>query len=162
MSLPPAGAPTLAWRRRRTDDPAAGNPGTYRPCEQPMKYLPAIAGVLLGAVFVLASLLVLLHLAPQPAIAPGTPKAMFMGAFGPTGYFTFVKILELSGGVLVAIPPTRRLGLLILGPIIVNILAFHIFIANGEGIVNALVPAALALFLLWAERRSFAAFLRGA
>ncbi len=127
-----------------------------------MKYISATAGVLLGALFIFASLSVLLHLAPMPAIEPGTPKAQFMGAFGPTGYFTMIKIFELIGGVLVAIPPTRRLGLLILGPIIVNILAFHIFIAKGEGIANALVPAALALFLLWAERRSFAAFLRGA
>ncbi len=127
-----------------------------------MKYVTATAGVLLGALFILASLTVLLHLAQQPAIPPGTPMAMFMGAFGPTGYFTFIKILELTGGVLVAIPPTRRLGLLILGPIIVNILAFHIFIANGEGLSHALPPAALALFLLWAERRAFAAFIRGA
>ena len=88
--------------------------------------------------------------------------AQFMGALGPTGYFTMIKLFELIGGVLVAIPPTRRLGLLILGPIIVNILAFHIFILNGEGISHALVPAVLALFLLWAERKSFAAFVRGA
>lgn len=127
-----------------------------------MRYLPAIAGALLGAIFILASLTVLLHLAPQPAMAPGTPMALFMGALGPTGYFTMVKLFELSGGVLVAIPPTRRLGLLILGPIIVNILAFHIFILHGDGIVHGLVPAVPALYLLWAERRSFAAYLRGA
>jgi putative oxidoreductase len=126
-----------------------------------MKYLPAIAGALLGAVFILASLSVLLHLAPQPAVPAGTPMAMFMGAMVPTGYFTMVKILELVGGVLVAIPKTRRLGLLILGPIVVNILAFHIFIRNGEGILPALVPAVLALVLLWTERRAFAAYLRG-
>ena len=33
-----------------------------------------------------------------------------MAAFGPTGYMTFIKVLELLGGILVAIPRTRRLG----------------------------------------------------
>ncbi len=51
-----------------------------------------------------------------------------MAAFGPTGYMTFVKILELLGGLLVIVPKTRNFGLLILGPILVNILAFHVFI----------------------------------
>jgi putative oxidoreductase len=127
-----------------------------------MKYLPAIAGALLGALFILASVMVLLHLAPQPKLEAGSLPALFMGAIGPSGYLVMVKVFELIGGVLVAIPPTRRLGLLILGPIIINILAFHIFLAHGEDIAVPLVAAALALFLLWAERRSFAAFLRGA
>ena len=40
-------------------------------------------------------------------------------AFGPTGYLNFVKVLEVVGGLLVAIPRTRRMGLLVLGPILV-------------------------------------------
>ena len=35
----------------------------------------------------------------------GTPAAMFLGAFGPTGYLTFVKMFELVGGLFVMIPP---------------------------------------------------------
>lgn len=89
----------------------------------------------------------------------GTPIAMFMGAFGPTGYLTFVKVLELIGGILVAIPRTRNLGLLVLGPIVVNVLAFHVFITKGEGLLNPLLLliVALALYLLWLGRRAFAA-----
>ena len=92
----------------------------------------------------------------------GSPAAMFMGAFGPTGYFTFVKILEVLGGILVAIPRTRNFGLLVLGPIIVNILAFHVFIMKGEGLFNPalLFLVALALYLLWAGRKAFAGLLR--
>jgi len=87
--------------------------------------------------------------------------AMFMGAFAPTGYLTFVKVLELLGGALVAVPRTRNLGLLVLGPIIVNILAFHVFIAGGEGLDNPilLVICAVAALLLWCGRRSFAGLL---
>jgi hypothetical protein len=48
-----------ARRGRSGDDPVTATAATA-PCEQPMKFLPAIAGVLLGALFVLASLTVLL------------------------------------------------------------------------------------------------------
>lgn len=46
---------------------------------------------------------------------------MFFGAFGPTGFMNFVKTCELIGGILVAIPVTLNFGLLLLGPVIVNI-----------------------------------------
>jgi hypothetical protein len=69
-----------------------------------------------------------------------------------------VKIFELTGGILVVIPKVRNLGLLVLGPIILNILAFHTFVAKGYGLVGIpLLIAALGLFLLWSERKAFAA-----
>ncbi len=122
-----------------------------------MKYLPAIAGGLLGLLFIAFSVLVLFNLAPeQPAPPEGSPAALFMGAFAPTGYLHFVKILELLGGILVAIPKTRNWGLLVLGPIILNILAFHQFVA-GDGIFQPIliVISGLALYLLWAGRKAF-------
>ncbi len=129
-----------------------------------MKHLPAIAGVLLGLAFAFASLAYFCNwMPPQTPPVEGSPTALFMGAFYPTGYLDFVKVLELIGAILVALPFTRRLGLLILGPIIVNILAFVIFIGKGADIFNPMIIGivVLALYLLWAERRSFAAFLRG-
>ncbi len=82
-----------------------------------------------------------------------------MGALAPTGYFTMVKIFELLGGILVAVPKTRNYGLLILGPILVNILAYHSFLAKGEGIFSPIiiVIVVLSLYLLWAGRKNFAA-----
>ena len=126
-----------------------------------MKYLPTVAGILLGALFVMSAVVVLFGLVPTPSLPEGTPMAMFMGAFGPTGYMTFVKVLELIGGVLVAIPRTRNFGLLVLGPIIVNVLAFHAFITKGEGLFNPLLLliVALALYLLWVGRKAFAGLL---
>jgi putative oxidoreductase len=47
------------------------------------------------------------------------------------------------------------LGLTLLGPVIVNILCFHIFMDHA-GLPIALVVAALALFLLWRDRTNFA------
>ncbi|HEV3272225.1 MAG TPA: hypothetical protein VGZ93_08605 [Candidatus Methylacidiphilales bacterium] len=122
-----------------------------------MKIAINIAGGLLGFLFIAFSLLVLLGFAPKPDLVPGTPKAEFFDAFASTGWLTLVKVCELTGGILVAIPKTRNFGLLVLGPIIINILAFHILVAKGEGLVGIpLFVAALALFLLWAGRKAFA------
>jgi putative oxidoreductase len=121
-----------------------------------MKIAANIAGGLLGFLFIAFSLMVLLNLVSPPPPPAGSPVAMFMAAFIPTGYMTFVKIFELVGGILVAIPKTRNFGLLVLGPIILNILAFHILIAKGAGLIGIpLFVAALALFLLWANRKAF-------
>jgi putative oxidoreductase len=123
-----------------------------------MKYLPTIAGILLGLLFAASGIVVLFKLAPMPPPPEGTPAAHFMAAFAPTGYLTFVKLLEVIGGVLVAIPKTRNLGLLVLGPIIVNILAFHAFVMKGAGLFDPpiLILSALALYLLWVGRKAFA------
>ena len=125
------------------------------------KHLPTIAGILLGLLFVMSAVVVLFGLAPTPTLPEGTPIAMFLGAFGPTGYMTFVKVMELIGGILVAIPRTRNFGLLVLGPILVNVLAFHLFITKGEGLLNPLLLliVALTLYLLWVGRKAFAGLL---
>ena len=123
-----------------------------------MKYAPTIAGVLLGLLFIASAVVVLFNLVQMPPPPDGTPAALFMGAFVPTGYLTFVKVLELLGGILVAIPRTRNFGLLILGPILVNILAFHVFIMKGVGLTDPMliVICLLAAFLLWCGRKAFA------
>ncbi len=123
-----------------------------------MKYAPTIAGILLGLLFVMSSVVVLFNLVQMPPPQADTPAAMFFGAFGPTGYMTFVKVLELLGGILVAIPRTRNFGLLILGPIVVNILAFHVFIMKGQSLADPMliVIVLLALYLLWVGRKAFA------
>jgi putative oxidoreductase len=87
---------------------------------------------------------------------------LFMGAFAPSGYLTFVKVLELVGGLLVAIPMTRNLGLLVLGPIILNILAYHLFIMGGTTLADPMliVIVVVTLYLLWVERKAFAGLVR--
>lgn len=126
------------------------------------KHVPTIAGVLLGLMFLAASVPFLLNLVPMPKLVEGSPEAMFMGAFGPTGYMTFVKICELTGAILVAIPRTRGLGLLVLGPIIVNILAYSVFIQHGKGLINPMLGMVVvcALYLLYVERKKFAGLVR--
>ena len=73
----------------------------------------------------------------------------------------FVKCLEILGGILVAIPKTRNIGLLVLGPIMVNILAYNIFIAGGNAIFQppVIVISALSAYLLWHSREKFTALI---
>lgn len=125
-----------------------------------MKYAPLVASFLLGLLFIMSAVTVLFNLMPMPELPKDTPPYHFMTAFIPTGYMMFVKIFELLGGILVIIPRTRNLGLLLLGPVIVNILAFHHFVA-GDGIfqVPLIAIVVLSLFLLWAERAKWKALI---
>jgi len=129
------------------------------------KYLPCIAGVLLGLSFLMASLPVLFNLIKPPPMPEGTPVWHFMEAFGPTGYVKFVKLFELAGGILVMIPRLRNIGLLLLGPVIVNIIAFHVLILDPKGLLDfkqmwmLYLIVACALYLLGKARAKFAGLL---
>ncbi len=105
---------------------------------------------------------VLFQLVEAPPPPEGSPFFHFMAAFVPTGYLTFVKVLELVGGVLVAMPLTRNLGLLLLGPIIVNILACHAFLMDGAELFSPMIVAIVlrAAFRVWVERRTFLGLVR--
>lgn len=127
-----------------------------------LKILRVTAGILLGLMFVMSGVIGLFNLVTVPEPIEGSPTAHFMAAMGPTGYMTFIKVLEVIGGVLVAIPRTRNLGLLTLGPIIVNILAYHAFVMDGEGLFQApiVIIVILAAYLLWVERVAFGGLIR--
>jgi len=126
-----------------------------------LKAVPIVAGILLGLLFVMSGVVVLFKLIDIPEIPENTPAGHFAAAFGPTGYMTFIKAMEILGGLLVAIPRTRNLGLLVLGPILVNILAYHAFVMNGEGLFSGMLLfiVLLALYLLWVERKAFGGLL---
>ena len=126
-----------------------------------MKYIPHIVGALLGLFFIMSAVVVLAGLGPKE-LPPMPEEALkFNQALMPTGYMHLVKVCELMGGILVAIPKTRNFGLLLLGPIIVNIAAFHIFLAKdafqGGTLVTLLIMGAMSLYLLWVARAKFAA-----
>jgi putative oxidoreductase len=129
-----------------------------------MRFIPSTIGALLGLLFVFAGGSYLLGLMPQTDAPPaGSLPALFMGAFVPSGYMAVVKVLELLGGILVAVPASRALGLLVLGPIVVNVLLFQICILQGTMLLDpALVfMTGASLYLLWVERRVFAGFVPG-
>lgn len=122
-----------------------------------MKTIAHLAAALLGFIFTVIGLNYFFQFFAMPAPPADSPPAAFLGAMIASGYFGVVKALEIIGGILVAVPRTRSVGLLILGPIVVNILLFNIFLAKGAGFFP--LPAAvvgLSLFLLWTERAAYA------
>jgi uncharacterized membrane protein YphA (DoxX/SURF4 family) len=124
-----------------------------------MKFAPTIAGLLLGLAFMAFGLDFFYNFLPKPESAAPPPEAAqkFFAALTSTDYLKMVKILEIAGGLLVAIPLTRNIGLLVLGPILVNILATHIFLFKCQKILDpALIGiCVLASYLLWCGRRKF-------
>lgn len=130
-----------------------------------MKYQSTITNVvagLLGLLFLVFGSNFFLKFIDVPPPPEGTPAAAFLGALYGSGYLAFVKVLEIVGGLTVAIPRLRRLGLLLLGPVIVNIVAFHVFFAKGAGLTDPimLLIGLSSFYLLWAERRAFADYLK--
>jgi putative oxidoreductase len=126
-----------------------------------MKYAPLAASIMLGLLFIMTACMFFFNLMPAQEIPKDSAQEHFMAAFGPTGYMKFVKVFELLGGLLLLVPKTRNLGLLCIGPVLVNILAYHAFVMKGVGLLNPMliVICLLALFLLWSERKSWAALI---
>ncbi|HTV41226.1 MAG TPA: DoxX family protein [Candidatus Sulfotelmatobacter sp.] len=122
-----------------------------------MKITTIIARSLLGLVFVVFGSNKFLHFMPMP---PMTGEAgAFMGAMFVTHYLYVVAAFEVIGGLLLLTGRYGPLGLTLVGPVVVNILAFHTFMAPS-GLPVATVVAALALFLLWSYREHFAGLVK--
>jgi hypothetical protein len=126
-----------------------------------MKYISHLTAFILGLIFIVFGLNFFLKFLPVPTPTAGSPAAMFMGGMYASGFLAFVKVLEVLGGLLVATPQTRHLGLLILGPIIVNIAAFNYFFFGPKALLQTpvLLVCSLALILLLASYRPFFRFL---
>jgi putative oxidoreductase len=120
-----------------------------------MKYAIHIVRILLGLVFVVFGSNAFLHFIPVPPMH-GDAGA-FMGALIHSGYVYVIGGLQVAGGLCLLIGSRLvPLGLILLGPVIVNIMLYHIFL-DPTGLPIAGVISALALFLLWIYRYKFPA-----
>jgi uncharacterized membrane protein YphA (DoxX/SURF4 family) len=122
-----------------------------------MKILTIIVRVLLGLLFAVFGSNAFLHFIPMPPMSG--PSGEFLGAMAATGYLQAVAAFQVAGGVLLLIGRFVPLGLTLLGPVIVNIVFYHIFM-DHSGLGMAAVVSLLWLFLLWRYRDSFAGLLR--
>jgi putative oxidoreductase len=122
-----------------------------------MKIATIIIRSLFGLVFTVFGSNSFLHFMRMPPM-PG-PAGDFIGAMYQTGYLYVVAACQVLGGLILLSGRFTPLGLTLLGPVIVNILCFHIFM-NHQGLPVALVVAAFALFLLWRNKSAFESLLR--
>lgn len=123
-----------------------------------MKVAAIIVRSLLGLMFVVFGSNIFLHFIPMPPQKPSLATD-FSKALMESHYMVVVGLLQFAGGLLLLIGRYVPLGLTLLGPVIVNILLFHIFLERS-GLPMALVVSALALFLLWRYRANFAGLVK--
>jgi len=118
-----------------------------------MRIVILVARLLLGLIFVVFGLngfLNFLSMGPMPAGLAG----QFIGALFLSHYFWVVAALQIVGGVLLLLNRFVPLALVLLGPIIVNILLYHLFL-NPAGIALALVVTILWFIVFYGHRQHF-------
>jgi putative oxidoreductase len=90
-----------------------------------MKIATVVARILPGLVFVTFGLNIFLHFLPMPL--PEGAAGDFLKALFVSHYLWVVGALQLAGGALLLIGRFVPLGLILLGPVILNILCFSHF-----------------------------------
>ena len=118
-----------------------------------MRMLTLIARILLGVMFLVFGLngfLNFLSMGPPPSGLAG----QFIGALFLSHYYWVIAALQVIAGVLLIVGRYVPLALVLLGPIIVNILLYHIFLLPA-GIVLALIAAVLWFIVYYGYRQYF-------
>jgi uncharacterized membrane protein YphA (DoxX/SURF4 family) len=115
--------------------------------------LTVVLRTVLGLIFVAGPLATALHLIPDPAMPPN--GAAFIAALASTGYMLpLLWTTEIAAGILLLTGLFTPFALLLLAPVIVNIAAFHLFLAPS-GMPPAIVVTALEASLAWRYREAF-------
>jgi len=121
-----------------------------------MKIAALIARILLGLVFTFFGLNGFLNFLPQPPLPPG-PAGQFVTALFASHYLYLIAGVQVISGVLLLINRYVPLAIVLLGPMLVNILAYHVLMSS-VGIVVALVVALLWIVLAVYHRQHLACF----
>jgi uncharacterized membrane protein YphA (DoxX/SURF4 family) len=122
--------------------------------------IPLIVRVLLGLVFFVFGLNGFLNFIPMPP--PAGRAGDFMGGLGASGYFwPLLAVTETLCGAALLAGRFVPLALVVLAPIVVNIVLFHVVLAP-EGLPMAIIVLACEAYLAWAYRDSFRGVLNGA
>jgi putative oxidoreductase len=118
-----------------------------------MRIAAVIARYLLGLIFVVFGLNGFLHFIPMGPPPTGL-AGQFIGALVQSNYFSVVAALQIAGGVLLLVNRYVPLGLVLLGPVIVNILLYHLLL-NPAGMAMAVLVTALWFIVFYAHRQAF-------
>lgn len=117
-----------------------------------MKTTVLVARLLLGLLFLTFGLNGFFHFIPMPP--PSGLAGQYLGSLFVSHYLVAVFLLEVIGGALLVVGRFVALGLVLLGPVLVNILLFHSLMAP-EGLPLALVALVLWLTVFFGARRAF-------
>jgi putative oxidoreductase len=118
-----------------------------------MKIAVVIVRVLMGILFLFASVVVLFKIAPQPELE-GNVK-IFMDGVNASGYLMpLIKITELLCGIAFVAGRFVPLATVVIAPIVVNIFLFHVFVDTG-GLSVAIFLLFGNIFLAYSYREKF-------
>ena len=110
------------------------------------RHLPTVARILMGLVFLVFGLNGFLHFIPQPQKPMAEGATALMGGMMKSGYmFPLIMGTQLVVGVLLLLNRFVPLALALIAPIIVNIIAFHLFL-DPSGIGPGVVVLVLELY----------------
>ena len=118
-----------------------------------MKIVTLIARLLLGlicVVFGLNGFLNFINMGPLPSGLAG----QFILALALSHYFWVIAAIQIAGGVLLLVNRFVPLALVLLGPVIVNIILYHVFL-NPTGYALAVVVTVLWGIVFYAQRQYF-------
>lgn len=118
-----------------------------------MRVLILVSRLLLGLLFLVFGLngfLNFLNMGPAPTGLAG----QFIGALFQSHYYWVIAALQIVAGVLLLVGRYVPLALVLLGPILVNILLYHIFMMPA-GIVLAIVATVLWFIVFYGYRPYF-------
>ncbi len=118
-----------------------------------MKAAFVVARVLLGLMFTVFGLNGFLHFIKMPP--PTGLAATYLGALSQSHLLQVNFVIQLVTGLLLLAGVYVPLALVLLGPVLANILAYHLLM-HPEGIQNALVAFVLWLVVFWSVRGNFA------
>src|ERR1700743_2979519 len=118
-----------------------------------MKIVVAIARILMALMFVMAGSNAFFHFLKGPM--PTGLAAEYVDAIVKSHYFWAVGAVQLIGGLLLLINRYVPLALTLLGPVIVNILLFHLLL-NHKGLGGAIVVAIFWFIVFYRYRENFA------
>ena len=118
-----------------------------------MRIVVLVARILLGLIFFVFGLNGFLQFIPMGPMPTGL-AGQFIGALAQSHYFWVVAALQVIGGALLLINRYVPLGLVLLGPVIVNILLYHLFL-NPTGILMPIVVTVLWFIVFYAHRQYF-------
>jgi uncharacterized membrane protein YphA (DoxX/SURF4 family) len=117
-----------------------------------MKIVVIVARILLGFVFAASGIVSLLKLGKMSGMP--VDATTFMTLMVAHNYTVFIAVIMLIGGLLLLVGRFVPVGLVLLGPILVNILLFH-FLFQVQGSITGVVCTVLEIFLIWVYRSSF-------
>lgn len=119
-----------------------------------MKIAATVARLLLGLMFLVFGSNMFLHFLPQGAPPPGL-AGEFAGLLFRSHFFYAVGAVMVFSAVLFLANRFVPLALVLLGPVLVNILLFHLLMAPAS-IGMGLFATVLWLLVFWRERAAFA------